>query len=327
MKLLFVTALGAEHGLGHYKRSRVLAAEAMAAGHQCDLWVTGDDSLLATHPWVPGGNVLGATASELTPDALAPAFKHQWLILDGYAFKGDDWQKLAHRKGGNIAVFDDLANRPLASDVVINQGSRERTLYEGSRVKGDEFMLGPRFAMVEPSTAFWREKNRAALKVLVTFGGSDLHNWTPDAVGLALALPGIGEVHVAVGPFSRAGQNLEPFRGDPRLRLHVGLTSLRPLLLDCDFTITAAGSALWEACYLGTPLVAVQTVDNQRWNAATVTAAQAALVLEHGKSRKTLAPLLAQIAKPTIRATLSQRARALVDGNGPQKVLEALLNF
>jgi spore coat polysaccharide biosynthesis predicted glycosyltransferase SpsG len=89
--------------------------------------------------------------------------------------------------------------------------------------------------------------------------------------------------------------------------------------------VSAAGTSAWELLCLGVPAALVVVADDQRLPAALIDAARAAVVL--GPVDEALAGGLAgleALLDPVERDRLSAAGRALVDGRGPERVVEVL---
>jgi len=87
---------------------------------------------------------------------------------------------------------------------------------------------------------------------------------------------------------------------------------------------------MWERCSLGTPTIALITADNQRQSIPLVAAAGAVLGLDAIGQGEALCRELGLLIRRLInshaeRQTLHQRALALVDGRGAERVATAVL--
>ena len=109
--------------------------------------------------------------------------------------------------------------------------------------------------------------------------------------------------------------------------VHRDVTDMSALMEWSDLAITGAGSTCWELACMGLPAIVIQLFENQRRSVEFLAATGAA---ESAGSRETLdeAALAQRIAAlcvdPARRRSMSDRGRALVDGNGVTRVLRRL---
>jgi spore coat polysaccharide biosynthesis predicted glycosyltransferase SpsG len=96
-----------------------------------------------------------------------------------------------------------------------------------------------------------------------------------------------------------------------------------PAVFDrADAAISAAGSTTWELLCLGIPTAIIPVAENQRLIVKTVTAREAALVIDGPDG---IDDAIAQLTSARTRARLNGFGLETVDGLGAWRVLEALL--
>ena len=106
------------------------------------------------------------------PDHLSDLPDADLLVTDSYRIDLtalQDWR----RRAGRLMVIDDLADRALEADVILNQNFFAETLRYDTREA--KLLLGPKYALVDPLFFEARRKREAAgrPRVLISFGGSD----------------------------------------------------------------------------------------------------------------------------------------------------------
>ncbi|MGZ5199576.1 MAG: UDP-2,4-diacetamido-2,4,6-trideoxy-beta-L-altropyranose hydrolase [Telluria sp.] len=253
-----------------------------------------------------------------------------WLVVDHYQLDAH-WEHRMRAAAGRILAIDDLADRPHASDLLLDQNLHldGEQRYRGLVTPACATLLGPQYALLRPEFARMRAGGRrrdgSVRRVLCFFGGSDAGNQTAVALD-ALALlgrPGIA-VDVVVG-----GGN--PHRDDIARRclaiegasLACDVNDMAERMNAADVCIGAGGSTTWERCCLGLPAVLVAVADNQVKIAqdcdrigAAIYAGEAATVSAEG-----LARLLEELFTRRDRlVNISRTASSLVDGLGVQRV-------
>jgi spore coat polysaccharide biosynthesis predicted glycosyltransferase SpsG len=315
-RIVFVTDAGGEAGLGHFRRCAALAQALAAHGVGVDALVGGprDVALAPVAPdlavtrvdwWGAPRRVLDAVAGR------APAA----FVVDSYHADGALFSAL--RREAPVIAIDDLAERPLPVDVIVN-GSwhAERLVY---RAPADALvLLGARYALLDPAFGSAPPPRRRAsvARLLVTLGGA-----TPAADVAAVvsavrtAVPGAA-LDVAVGIVAA---DLPPMAG---VTVHRSLPGLRPLLAAADLAVTAAGMTLYECLATGTPTVAMCVADNQRPNFEHLGAAGIIVPADLATLSRTVARVAAD---PALRDRLATDGRRAVDGLGAPRVAEAIV--
>lgn len=323
-RIVFVCAAGPSIGGGHVMRSLTLARALQARGAAC--------AFLAT-PEVAG--VLDAFGSDMArTDATQP---FDAVVFDNYALSADDHRAVA--KGRPTLVIDDLADRPLAADLVLDAGPARRPEdYAGLVPAHARLLLGPNHAPVRPAFVALREAalaRRAARgpvrRILVSLGMTDVGGITGRVVALMAPILGDVILDLVVGA---AAPSLSALRAltakDPRLVLHVDSQDMPRLVLEADLAIGAGGSTTWERCVLALPALTLILANNQiaaarALEATGVTPCLDATAPDFGAAFVALAQSL--IADADRRAALSTASAMVCDGRGAERVAEAFLGM
>jgi UDP-2,4-diacetamido-2,4,6-trideoxy-beta-L-altropyranose hydrolase len=329
-RILFVVDAGPRVGGGHVMRSLTLAQALAAKG--------------ASHVFVgpPAmGEVLGAfapetprmAAADLAQAVAAQAFDA--IVFDHYGLSEPDHRTLA--RGAPTLVIDDLANRPLGGEIVLDSGPGRRAGdYLGLTAETARLLLGPTFAPVRPEFAALREpalawRGEPVLRILVSLGLTDVGGVTAQIV--ERLRPRVGDVGLDIvlggGAPSLPGLT-KVARRDPRLMLHVDTPHMARLTAEADIGVGAAGSSTWERCVLGLPSLMVVLADNQRAAARTLADEGAALAADlsapdfDDQFDRALVRLLRDDG---LRRSLAARSAEVCDGLGAGRVAEAFLTL
>lgn len=273
-----------------------------------------------------------------TAAALEETLKHSqklpWVVLDGYHFDSD-YQEQLRAAGCRLLVIDDNAHLSCYdADMVLNHGIQAQQL-DYCYAAGCTLLLGTRYALLRPEFARVAAAEKLipqrAGKILVTLGGSDPENVT-ESVIQALAtidLPDI-EARVIVGPMNPHFGALKAAAAAARhtVRLETAVQDMAAAMLWADLAVSAAGGTCWELAALGVPMITVVVAENQRLLAAELDKAGAAVNLGwHRQARADrIASVLGRLASATlVREQMKARGKALVDGRGAERVVEAML--
>ena len=241
---------GAEVGLGHLRRSLVLASALHARGVACDFYTpegAGADLAMmqgfATADWPVSGDL---PAADL-------------LIADSYDLPLDLQQRWRGRYGLRV-VIDDLADRAIDGDLVLNGNIFAETLSYSC-----PSLLGPAYALIDPAFhAARRAASAVPKRVLIAFGGSD-----DGHIGQALALLLLQQspevrVDLVTSPLHKDIAVLADMPSN-RLTVHHG-ADMPALMAQACLYLGGAGTMVLEAMAAGRPMVVAALADNQHAN-------------------------------------------------------------
>jgi len=277
--------------------------------------------------------VLDAFAPDMAQSQTADGFDA--LVFDSYALAADDHRAIA--KDRPTLVIDDLANRPLAADLVLDSGpARATNDYAGLVPPDAKLLLGPSYAPVRPAFSALREAALArraerppAHRILVSLGLTDVGGITGRVVALLRPIAGEAKLDIVLGGGAPSLPDLWAVAADdPRLELHVDTQHMPELIFDADLAIGAGGSTTWERCVLALPALTLILADNQVASARALEAAGASPCLavdapdfETAFTRE----VQGLLASAEQRAALSTASAAVCDGRGADRVAEAFL--
>ena len=267
-------------------------------------------------------------------DALASALgerqRFDWLIVDHYGLDAR-WERAARRFADHLMAIDDLANRPHAVDVLLDQNyaAQAQDRPYAQWLEGDcKTFLGPRFALMrdefqcEPITVKPRVE-----RVMVNFGGFDAAR---QVYATMSALQGFDDLYVdfVAGLDNPEWEAMNALaKAHPNWRLHTLVSDFSGLMRQADLFIGAGGGTTWERAALGLPTICITVAHNQQLNAQLLAQAGGHLYLG---AHDTLDPqrLVDAVAvlrhNRDLRQSFAERSRALVDGKGAQRLAVAL---
>lgn len=336
-RAIFRADASAGLGTGHVVRCRTLADALVARGWQATL-VAADLPQGLASGW-PGGESAVVRLTEVeSPDGepaeVAASVGHSAALVVGDHYgHGTGWFEgmRLEQPGSVIVAIDDLADRALPVDIVLNQnlGATEAG-YSGLVPSGARVLTGPRFALLRPEFAARRnrrERREGRIeRILVFLSGADPFDVTARAVE-ALATLDLA-VDVVVGAAYARLANLRSIAaGMPRATVHVDTPEMAALMDRADLAIGAPSSASWERCALGLPALLITLADNQLVVGQHLAEAGAAVSLGWQESVTTAdieAAVRALIYDPARVARMSQVAAGITDGRGTVRVVEII---
>jgi UDP-2,4-diacetamido-2,4,6-trideoxy-beta-L-altropyranose hydrolase len=266
--------------------------------------------------------------------ALAPLFSPlHWLVVDHYAWDSRWHQRVSKALGCRLMVIDDLANRLLVADLLLDQNLHANHLVKyASCVAPDQlktrFVFGPRFALLSaryaeaPKYVFSEEVK----SIGIFMGGTD-----PDDIS-SQALQACRDVAKFEGDVVVVSSTASPHHAQrralaakwPRTTVISDLPDLADFFASHDLQIGAGGGAAWERCSLGAPTLAFAIAANQDAVLPQL-AVQGAVQLVEASPGDSPAQVLGEhigrlVSSPALRLNLSRMSSQLVDGVGARRV-------
>lgn len=339
---VFRFSANARIGTGHAMRCNTLQSRLEALGWRCH-WAINDETAAFLGNTIPPGAHLPLTSIDPATQAaeIGAILDHcDVLVIDDYDVP-TTFAQAARAFAGKIVYFDDLADRDMDADIIINPtpGFTEAQ-YAPHRQRNAKLLLGPSFALLRQQFAARRREFLSAgrkttdlSRVLVAFGGVDPLNGTALAlevlanhtalsidVVLGSGAPHLPEVAALVAKLA------------PRARLLTDVADMSGILAQADLVIGAPGMSTWERSCLGLPSLLIGIAENQRANAAIVSEAGASLIggFLTTQSRDEIRQNLAHdirllVDQPQRCQKMALASAGLCDGRGSQRVVAALL--
>ncbi|MEM0951315.1 MAG: UDP-2,4-diacetamido-2,4,6-trideoxy-beta-L-altropyranose hydrolase [Cyanobacteria bacterium P01_H01_bin.74] len=276
-----------------------------------------------------------------------------WLIVDHYKLDAS-WEKAVQvglkSTPIHILAIDDLANRPHACTILLDQNIHQPPdVYNDLLTSGCKQCIGPQYALIrdefikarpqyppqDPGIVRTKEglESNQPFKILVSFGGSDPSNCTQkvlEALTIALGTSPL-KCHVTVLMGQRNPHQeklLAMFSNQYTLLTHS--SQMADLLQQSDWVIGAGGTSTWERCCMGAAAAIISIADNQIDLATQVHRAGAAVYWGKSEtlSKEAVADqITALLNDVTTLNAIAKKAHSTVDGQGKYRVIEAMLGI
>lgn len=258
-----------------------------------------------------------------------------WIVVDHYALDSR-WESAVRPATSSLMVIDDMANRPHACQLLLDQNYYPQPERRYSALaEGAEFLLGPSYALLRPE--FHAERRHAkrrtgeVRRLMVFMGGSDSRNVTSSVLRALARLKGHSlEIEVIVGKANPHPEEVAQLCEQAGAQMLTQVDDMAARMALADLSIGAAGVATWERAAVGLPTLAVSVADNQRDIARYADLCgilrwlgDAAQVDEEAW----LAALQWACSNPQALQAQSARGMGLVDGLGAAKVVEQLIGY
>lgn len=277
--------------------------------------------------WLPHGQTYDVEELLTALDGDRP----DWIIVDHYALDAE-WHDLARRElGCRILAIDDLADRPLRADLVVDPNwDRDHRAKYRDVIGEAELLGGPRYALIDPRYAIGEPRDRSSdvTSIGIFMGGTDPAHATIPVLEAVRASGFGGEIGIVTSSLNpdialiRAAANR-----DGHAVVDVDLPDLTEFFRCHDLFILAAGGTTWERMASAAPAIAVVTAENQRDIATQLAEQGLQWVIEAGDwaALDTMLPAILSDAAGRLEQAL--RGAELVDAKGANRVAAALLTL
>lgn len=334
--LLFVCDAGPVIGGGHVMRCLTLAQTLARRGAHC-IFLAPPPVASLLDAFDPGRDriVLDSAEPAVLVAAARAADPCDMIVFDHYGLGETD-----HRAGAGkrpVLVIDDLADRPLGADLLLDSGpQRDAGDYAGLVPPGTPLLIGPSFAPVRPAFSAAREATLARRlsdgpvdRILVSLGLGDLNGITGRVLESLLRVCGEARIDAVLGSAAPSLSKCSALAlVYPQLTLHIDSQDMVGLTAAADMAIGGGGSSSWERCTLGLPTIQLILADNQRPAARALEACGAVMALE-AEARDFAGHLEEDVIRLLIddrlRLGMSLAAAQVCDGLGADRVAEAVM--
>jgi UDP-2,4-diacetamido-2,4,6-trideoxy-beta-L-altropyranose hydrolase len=307
---VFRVAAGPRIGFGHLLRARALAR---AIGQRPIVSVRGGAVAKAA------ARALGCMLVTGSADAVGRA--DVLIIDDPSAQHGAPWVRSAHAAGVPTVAVHDAGIGVRGADLVVDGSIAVQRASLGVRR-----LTGPSFCILDPRLVHVRrmprgDRRRRRQIVLISLGGGEQVRRHA-----ARVVSEIARVSPNVSIRIATGMTHGPLPALPHGRWVVRRNGLGRELQRADVAVVAGGVTLYEACAIGTPVVATAVVPAQRPAIAGFVHAGAALdggrigTMPRAAARQVAALVATLVDASDVRRQLSANGRRLVDGHGAARV-------
>jgi UDP-2,4-diacetamido-2,4,6-trideoxy-beta-L-altropyranose hydrolase len=279
---------------------------------------------------LPGPSTNQRDDARATCDALQSEHA-DWVVVDDYGLDAVWHRIVASSLSTRIAAIDDLGNRPLAVDLVIDHNLADhRRKYQEQLPQNVPILGGPHYALLDPAygVSARYEYSEEVRTIGIFMGGIDIDDFSSIALeacrGVARFTGAIEVVTTQDNPNLRSLEALASRGG--RTDVLIDLPNLADFFRRHDLQIGAGGGATWERCCIGVPTLAVAVAENQRYvleplgkrGAVRAVSERVPTADSLGREIRYL------IDSPEVRSQLAQTSRQLVDGRGAFRVADAM---
>ncbi|MDD1783059.1 UDP-2,4-diacetamido-2,4,6-trideoxy-beta-L-altropyranose hydrolase [Enterovibrio sp. ZSDZ35] len=272
MRCLVLAQKLKEHGHDVVMLSRELEGNFIAYSQQQGIDVIALNAIQQVAPSAPDDyqHWLGVSLQEDASECLAKLndFHPNWIVVDHYAIE-ENWHSAIKACGASILAIDDLANRPLNCEIVLdhNPWPDFENRYNAVIPTHCTPLLGPKYGLLRPTFATLRTNPVEPLnnQVIAFFSGTDPSG---ECLKLLNASQKFSELPFELTiVFGMANPRKDELLSEP-LPPFVTLTEVLPDfeadLAACRYAFGGAGVSAIERASLGVPGTLVSVAENQR---------------------------------------------------------------
>lgn len=264
MKIKFFTEGGKNIGYGHIIRCLSLAQAFKDSDYNCEFFISGDDSILNIIPDFKVSFKDWTSNPEFMYQNISP---EDILIFDSYKAPQsliDDNSKI----NKNLIFFDDYSRIDYPIGVLINGALNAESIYS-KKNPNIEYLLGGKYQTLRKE--FWNvdliKKNNSINNVLITFGGDDSRNLTPQVIKILNEYnPGIKKNVIIGKSFSNLDSINNLMNENTKLIFAPSANQICELMKESDIAICGAGQTLYELARTKTPVLFIGIAENQKYN-------------------------------------------------------------
>lgn len=266
-------------------------------------------------------------------------FKADFLVVDHYAYDHQITNALNHH--ANLVVVDDLSNRALHCDFIINHnlGVNEED-YKNCKTRNGEIpclLLGPKYCLIEKKFSDVKAKKNVyknnIINLLISFGALDHSNLSLCVLNTIANSHLLGCLNIAVMLHSNAPYRLklEKWSSEflPSIKFHWSPKDIPELYSEACLAIGAGGTSAWERCASGLPSLMLPAAANQEKIIQFITEAgggkKVSLIDEN--EHYVLNVVQEILENKSLLSHMSFNARKIVDGHGVDRITDELLKY
>lgn len=267
----------------------------------------------------------------------------EMMLIDSY-FVSEDYMKAVTRMT-RTAYIDDLHAAIWSCSILIDYAVYYDLFNYQEEYPDTKLLLGCRYAPLRKEFKDLPAKQirRVVKKVLVVTGGTDEHQFMKQFTEALLSqrerFAGV-EFTLICGAFNRGIEEIRKLSAEymaeakadvMKIKIYPSLHTLKDAMLETDLLITAGGTTLYEMAACGTPGICFSMADNQLDNVQGF--AERDLILYAGDIRKDfsydrLMDMMNELMQNyAARAVVSEKLRALVDGKGAERIVDAVIHY
>ena len=230
------------------------------------------------------------------------------------------------QQGIKSIVIDELGNKPIVADVLINGAAVEEWHKYFYLEKKPKTYFGPRYMILGESFLKYHDKEKEITgTVLVSMGGVDRSGTTLKLIKVLKSFNGVKK-KIVIGPgfYHEDELNIIKVELDESFELLYDIKDLSNLIYESDIIFSAGGNTLHEAACVGTPAIVLWEDQHEKEQAEWFAKKGAVINLGSGVIAKEEGVIVVtdKLLKDPIRwKKMSDDGKELIDGRGLERIV------
>ena len=318
-----ITEGGKQFGFGHLTRCLSIASAFKNHNYRVTFMVNGDESI---------ANVLKNENYKITYWAYEKIQDYNILLIDSMEIT--DKKLLELEKLNNFVIFIDdekrrnILNRGIVIDWTVLSDKQN---HFQPKKKGITYLLGSKYTPLraEFTTASRNIIRKNLKKIMLTFGGADVRNLSPNILKtLSKKFPQL-EKYIVIGAGFTNVDAIKSFKDkNTHLIYNANTQTMIKLMQDTDLAIASGGQTLYELARIGTPTIAILLVENAKDD--TLGWAEVGSVKNIGwyadeMLLEKLTNEVEKLHKYTLRKKMSDKSKKYIPFNGAEFLVDSIL--
>lgn len=324
MRVLIFTEGGNQIGFGHISRCSSLYDELVVRGLEVEFIIYGDVNDIETIQ-----NKKFKVANWLSTDFLNNHIEdNDYCIVDSY-MASEDLYRIISKQARKSLFIDDNARIKYPEGIVVNP-SLSTDVVNYPKNEANCYLLGSNYVILRmPFVQVKRETINSRVKeVMITFGGSDIHNLTPIILNQSVGKYPDIIFNVVIGNTFKNIDEIKRF-GSKNTNFYENATAedMKSIMLKSDIAITAAGQTIYELMATQTPFIPIKVIDNQNNNVAGLKEFNLVETVLDYKDTLFKEKIVLEFEKMMDfcnRKELSNKYNKVIDGLGTKRIIDAL---
>jgi UDP-2,4-diacetamido-2,4,6-trideoxy-beta-L-altropyranose hydrolase len=324
MQVYIFTEGGSKYGYGHIVRCSSLYNDLKNRGIDVQIIINGDEEVK---------KVIGDKNYRIS-NWLSISFLRQILnsgmyaIVDSYLAESEILSFISTNTKKTLFI-DDNMRTIYPPGVVVNPSLYSKSL-KYPKVSGIKYLLGNEYVILRESFLnsgrdFIR---REITEILVTLGGSDIRNLTPEIIkSLMKKYPNL-IINVIVGQGFNNIDEIESLKNkNINFLFNLNGEQMREIMLKSDIAISAAGQTIYELMKTETPFIPIQIIDNQENNVNGLLKFDLVNRVLYSDSVNLKDELLLELQflnRFENRLSLNKKMKGIIDGLGSKRIIDEL---
>ncbi|WP_209121730.1 UDP-2,4-diacetamido-2,4,6-trideoxy-beta-L-altropyranose hydrolase [Alkalihalobacillus sp. BA299] len=326
MRALIFTEGGNQIGLGHISRCSSLYDELLARGIEVEFIINSESGQFDIIE-----NKQYKVVNWLSKEYLTNYIKQSdYCIVDSY-LASKEFYRIISECGRKSLFIDDNGRMEYPDSIVVNPSlSTEAVKYPINDTNC--YLLGTKYIILRiPFIQVKREYIKSHVKeVLITLGGSDIHNLTLKILKQLQKNNSEVIFNVVIGKAFRNIEEIKSF-SSKNINLYENATAeeMKSIMLKSDFAITAAGQTIYELLATQTPFIPIKVIDNQHHNILTLeelNLIKTALEYNDNFFIEKLIIEYENMMQFNTRLELVEKYKGVIDGLGSKRIIDTLLS-